>query len=130
MIRIPHFNGSQDAARIELRCPDASSSPHLILAAILSAGVDGIQRKIEPPLPVDYNLYESNTSIKCLPGSLQSATTYLEKSQMLRDRLGESIVDFLVSKRMQEWSDYVETTGDPGSSEITAWEFDRYLLAN
>jgi len=130
MIRVPHFNGSHDAARIELRCPDASSSPHLVIASMLSAGLDGIQRKIEPPLPSDTNLYESKKSIKCLPGSLQSAIMYLEKSRILRDRLGDSTVDFLVNKRRQEWRDYVQSTGDPGSSEITSWEIDRYLLAN
>ncbi|MFW9958597.1 MAG: glutamine synthetase family protein [Candidatus Odinarchaeota archaeon] len=130
MIRVPHFNGSHDAARIELRCPDASSSPHLGIAAMLSAGLDGIQRKIEPPLPSDSNLYESKKSIKCLPVSLQSAISYLEKSKMLRNRLGNSTIDFLVAKRRQEWTDYVQSTEDPGSSEITSWEIEKYLLAN
>ncbi len=130
MIRVPHFNGSQDAARIELRCPDASSSPHLVIAAMLSAGLDGIHRRIEPPQPSDTNLYESKTAIVCLPSSLQEATQYLDSSLMLRNRLGDSAIDFLVKKRKQEWNEYVQSTGDPGSSEITYWEIDKYLLAN
>jgi glutamine synthetase len=130
MVRIPHFNGSHKAARIELRCPDASSSPHLVIAAILSAGIDGILQKTDPPRPADNNVYESNESNKCLPDSLLSAIKHLETSKILRDQLGNPTVDFLVRKRMQEWNDYVETTGDPGSSTITDWEFDRYMLAS
>jgi glutamine synthetase len=101
-----------------------------VIAAILSAGLDGIHRKIEPQLPADYNLYESDAAVQCLPGSLQSALSFLEKSHLLRERLGDSTVDFLVESRKREWSDYVETTGDPGSSDITSWELDRYLFAN
>ncbi len=130
MIRVPHFNGSNSAARIELRCPDGSSSPHLVIAAMLSAGLDGIHRRIEPPLPSDTNLYESKTPIESLPGSLQEAAKHLDNSHLLRDRLGKSTVDFLVKKRRQEWNDYVQSTGDPGISEITHWEIEKYLLAN
>jgi glutamine synthetase len=130
MIRVPHFNGSQDAARIELRCPDASSSPHLAIAAMLSAGLDGIQRKVEPPLAADTNLYESKAQLDNLPNSLQNAILRLQESKMLRQRLGNSTIDFLVKNRLQEWKNYLESTGDHRSSEITSWEIERYLLAN
>jgi glutamine synthetase len=130
MIRVPHFNGAQAAARIELRCPDASSSPHLAIAAMLSAGIDGIERQIDPPLPSDTNLYESKSPLKSLPSSLQNAVLHLEQSKMLRQKLGDSTIDFLVKNRLQEWENYIRATGDPGSFEITPWEIDRYLLAN
>lgn len=130
MVRIPHFNGSKRAARIELRSPDATSSPHLVIASILAAGLDGIERKVEPPQPTDKDLYESGVALKSLPGSLEGALDSLEKSTMMRDVLGDSVVSALVALRKREWKNYVESTGDPGSSEITDWEIERYMHVN
>ena len=130
MVRIPHFNGSKRAARIELRSPDATSSPHLIIASILAAGLDGIERKLEPPLPTDKDLFESGVTLKSLPGSLEGALDCLEKSTMMREVLGDSVVDALVALRKREWREYVESTGDPGSSEVTEWEIERYIHIN
>ena len=130
MVRIPHFNGSKKAARIELRSPDATSSPHLVIASILAAGLDGIERRIEPPQPTDKDLFESGVTLKSLPGSLEEALDSLEKSTMMRKVLGDSVVDALVALRKLEWKEYVESTGDPGSSEITDWEIERYMHMN
>jgi glutamine synthetase len=130
MIRVPHFNGSDKAARIELRCPDATSSPHLVMATMLAAGLDGISRKIEPPRPTDKDLYESTSSTRSLPDSLERALYSLEHSQTMRAVLGDSVVDTLVAMRRKEWKDYVKETRNPGSSEVTAWEIDRYLHVN
>ncbi len=130
MIRIPHFNGSERAARIELRCPDATSSPHLVIATILAAGLDGIERKIEPPEPTDKNLYTSGISLKSLPGSLEEAIEVLERSTMMKEVLGDSVVTSLVSLRKREWKEYVKSTGNPGTSEITEWELLRYMHVN
>ncbi|MFW9786942.1 MAG: glutamine synthetase family protein [Candidatus Thorarchaeota archaeon] len=130
MVRVPHFNGSKTAARIELRCPDATSSPHLVIASILAAGLDGIKKRIEPPHPTDKDLYESGAALRSLPGSLEGALDSLDKSTMMRDVLGESAVDALITMRKREWKEYVESTGNPGSSEITDWEIERYMHAN
>jgi glutamine synthetase len=130
MIRIPHFNGSKKAARIELRCPDTMISPHIGIAAILAAGLDGIVRNLEPPKPTTSNLYKSTSKIESLPGTLRESLLLLEKSQFLREQLGDSIVDTFVSLRMKDWEQYVEATPDPYSSEISTWEIQRYLQAN
>ncbi|MFX1560119.1 MAG: glutamine synthetase family protein [Promethearchaeota archaeon] len=130
MVRVPHFNGADRAARIELRCPDGISSPHLVIASILAAGLDGIERSIMPPEPTDKDLYESGFTIKSLPGSLEGALESLEKSTMMREVLGESVVDTLIAMRRREWKEYVESTGNPGSSEITDWEIERYMHVN
>ena len=127
MIRVPHFNGSEKSARIELRCPDASSSPHLVIAAMLAAGLDGLENKTEPPPFTDKNLYESGISFRSLPGSLEGALESLDKSTLMRSTLGNSTVDTLLKLRKREWKDYVESTGDPGSSEITDWEIEKYM---
>jgi glutamine synthetase len=130
MVRVPHFNGSNRAARIELRSPDATSSPHLVIACFLAAGLDGIERRIEPPLPTDKDLFESGVTLKSLPGSLEGALDRLEKSTMMREVLGDSVVDALIAIRKREWKEYVESTGDPGSSEVTEWEIEKYMHMN
>ena len=130
MIRVPHFNGSEKAARIELRCPDTTISPHLAIAAILAAGLDGIERNLEPPEPTTTNLYRPTTDVASLPGSLRESLSLLSDSHIMRERLGDSAIDSVVDIRLREWDDYVETHGDPYSPEISSWEIDRYLHAN
>ncbi|MFW9962534.1 MAG: glutamine synthetase family protein [Candidatus Sifarchaeia archaeon] len=127
MIRVPFFNGFEKAARIELRCPDATASPHLVIASILVAGLDGIEKRLEPPDPTDKDLYEPGVSYRSLPVSLEGALEKLEKSSLLRSVLGDSVIESLVTMRKREWKEYVESTGDPGATEITEWEIDRYM---
>ena len=69
-------------------------------------------------------------TLKSLPGTLEGVLDSLEKSTMMREVLGDSIVDTLVTLRKHEWKEYVESTGDPGSSEITDWEIERYMHVN
>ncbi|TFG31417.1 glutamine synthetase [Candidatus Thorarchaeota archaeon] len=130
MIRIPYFNGSEKAARIELRCPDTMISPHLGIAGILAAGLDGIKRDLEPGQPITTNLYKTISDVKSLPSSLRESLDLLDKSHLMRKELGDSAVDAFVSLRMREWNDYVETIEDPHSSIITSWEHERYLRVN
>lgn len=130
MIRVPHFNGAAEAARIELRCPDGVSCPHLVIAAMLASGLDGIERRIEPPDPTDKDLYESEVVMKSLPGSLELALDELKRSSIMRKELGESVVDTLVALRTREWENYIDSTRNAESSEITEWEIERYLQAN
>jgi glutamine synthetase len=130
MIRVPHFNGSQNASRIELRCPDSSTSPHLVIAAMLAAGLDGVRRHLEPPPPIGDNLYETDIPVKSLPGSLHEVVSCLGTSDFMREALGDSTIDYLVMKREEEWKDYASITGVSASSEITDWEIERYLLSN
>jgi len=130
MVRVPHFNGSAQAARIELRCPDATISPHLGIAAILAAGLDGIIRDIEPPEPTASNLYKSDSETSSLPGSLRESLEFLNESRFLRQYLGNTVVDKFVSLKMKDWDQYMRATETPKSPEITAWELERYLHAN
>src|SRR5437660_2481124 len=57
-VRIPVYSTSPKSKRIEFRCPDPSANPYLAFAAMLMAGLDGVQRKLEPPTPIDKDLYE------------------------------------------------------------------------
>ncbi len=81
--RIPMYSTSPKAKRVEFRAPDATANPYLAFAAMLMAGLDGIKRKLEPPAPIDEDLYELHDArkaqIKTVPGSLAEAVGALEK---------------------------------------------------
>jgi glutamine synthetase len=81
-IRIPVTGSNPKAKRIEFRVPDPSSNPYLCFAAMLMAGLDGIQNRIEPPEPVDKDLYElppeEHALIQQVPGSLGEVLDNLE----------------------------------------------------
>ncbi|HEY6784151.1 MAG TPA: type I glutamate--ammonia ligase [Gemmatimonadales bacterium] len=80
--RIPMYSKSPKAKRVEFRAPDPSSNPYLTFAALLMAGLDGVQHKIEPPKPMDVDLYELEPSerrhVKNTPGSLPESLAALE----------------------------------------------------
>ncbi|HEX3564966.1 MAG TPA: type I glutamate--ammonia ligase, partial [Acidimicrobiales bacterium] len=80
--RIPLYSKSPKAKRVEFRCPDPSANPYLAFSAILMAGLDGVQNKIEPPDPVDKDLYdlppEELAQVPQVPGSLEESLSALE----------------------------------------------------
>ena len=81
-VRIPLYSKSPKAKRLEFRCPDPSCNPYLAFSAMLMAGLDGIQNRIEPPTPVDRDLYdlppEELAKVPQVPGSLDEALDALE----------------------------------------------------
>ena len=81
-VRIPLYSKSPKAKRLEFRCPDPSCNPYLAFSAMLMAGLDGIQNRIEPPTPVDRDLYdlppEELAKVPQVPGSLNEALAALE----------------------------------------------------
>ena len=84
-MRIPLTGSNPKAKRVEFRCPDPSSNPYLAFAAMLLAGIDGIQNKIEPPEPIDKDLYElppeEHAKVAQVPASLDEALDALEADQ-------------------------------------------------
>jgi glutamine synthetase len=83
--RIPVYSNSPKSKRIEFRAPDPTANPYLAFAAMLMAGLDGIKRKLEPPAPIDEDLYELHddrkAAIKSTPGSLGEVLDALERDQ-------------------------------------------------
>jgi glutamine synthetase len=81
-VRIPLYSQSPKAKRLEFRCPDPSCNPYLAFSAMLLAGLDGVQNRIEPPDPVDKDLYdlppEELAEVPQVPGSLEEALDALE----------------------------------------------------
>jgi len=130
MIRIPQFNGCDKKARIEFRCPDSSCSPHLAIAAILAAGLDGVAKDLEPPAPTSEDLYHVDSETACLPGTLLEALHCLQEDKVLRRVLGETAVDNIVRLRTAEWRDYVSVAGGQNPTGVTDWEIEKYLLLN
>jgi glutamine synthetase len=83
--RIPMYSSNPKAKRVEFRAPDPTANPYLAFAAMLMAGLDGIKKRIEPPAPIDEDLYELHDErkklIKTVPGSLAEAVDALESDQ-------------------------------------------------
>jgi glutamine synthetase len=104
-VRIPMISKSPKAKRIEFRAPDPTANPYLAFSACLMAGIDGIQNRIEPPKPLDKDLYElpplERAGIETTPGSLRATLTaltsdheFLMKGDVFTQELIESYVEY------------------------------------
>jgi len=109
-IRIPMYSASPKAKRVEVRFPDASCNPYLAFSAMLMAGLDGIENKIEPGAPLDKDIYdmkpEELSDIPSLPGSLDEALEHLENDKEFLLKGGvftEDVIDtWITYKRTRE----------------------------
>ena len=128
-IRIPTYFTSPAARRIEFRLPDPACNPYLAFAAMLMAGLDGVINEIEPPDPVDENLYELSpekaAGIKQVPGSLEEVLISLEQDYEFLLRGGVFTEDLI-----ETWLDYKRTNElDPIRLRPHPYEFFLYLDA-
>ena len=72
------YSDAPKAKRIEFRCPDATANPYLAFAAMLMAGLDGVERGLDPGEPAEFDLFEEDHSTAQVPGSLDAALEALE----------------------------------------------------
>jgi len=100
-IRIPMYSESPKAKRIEFRCPDAAANPYLAFAAMLMAGLDGIERGLDPGEPCDWDLFEEDRGVAQVPGSLEDALAALEDDHAFLTRGG--VFD---DELIRTWIDY------------------------
>lgn len=126
LIRVPMIRAGRTAAtRIELRCPDPACNPYLAYAAMLAAGIDGIERDLPLPEPVEENLYHfteddlERRNVATLPSTLGEAVAELERDDVVRDALGEHIFERLAEAQKTEWKSFCR--------HVTQWERDRYM---
>ena len=126
LIRVPSYSpGRENSTRAELRCPDPSCSPYLAFTVMLSAGLDGIKNKLEPPEPAEESLYEINAEkkekmgIKTLPSTLAEAVEEMEKDKVVMDALGPVTGKQFAEAKKAEWDEY--------RTQVTKWEIERYL---
>ncbi|WP_296058639.1 type III glutamate--ammonia ligase [uncultured Amphritea sp.] len=117
MVRVPY-------GRLEFRLPDSGCNPYLVHAAIIAAGLDGIERELDPGAPVNLNLYamteeqRKTKGIEILPQNLNEAITALEADTVLTERMGKEIVAEFIKIKRDEWIDY--------SRHVSDWEVNRY----
>lgn len=116
MVRIP------EAGRFELRLMDGSANPYLMQAGVLAAGLDGIANERHPGKRLDINMYTEGHKagkVKRLPLSLLDAVRLTEKNKILRQMMGNELIDSYCKLKMEQWNDY--------SRHLTQWELDNTL---
>jgi glutamine synthetase len=123
LVRVPASRGAN--TRIELRMPDPSCNPYLALTVMLRAGLDGIERELDPGPPVNKNIYRMShrerrhLRIGELPSDLNEALDEFAKSELMRDALGDHIFRHFLAAKREEWDSYIR--------HVSPWEIDRYL---
>lgn len=127
LIRIPRYTpGREKSTRVELRFPDPSSNPYLAFAVMLAAALDGIEKNLPCPPPMNavniYHLSEeerARRNILPLPGSLEEALDELERDEVLKEALGEAVYSAFTRAKRAEVEEY--------RTQVTDWELKRYL---
>ena len=126
LIRVPEYRpGKEKATRIELRSPDPACNPYLCFSVMLAAGLKGIEDGLEPPEPVEENVYQMTEKerkargINTLPASLADAIALTEKSDLVRKALGEHVFNAFIENKKIEWNEY--------RIHVSKYELDRYL---
>ena len=126
MIRVPEYRpGKEKATRIELRSPDPACNPYLCFSVMLAAGMKGIEDGLEPPEPIEENVYEMTEKerqargINTLPASLADAIALTEKSDLVRKALGDHVFNAFIENKKIEWNQY--------RVHVSKYEIDRYL---
>jgi glutamine synthetase len=129
LIRVPKVSPgrSVEATRVEVRCPDPSANPYLAFAAMLAAGLDGVEKGMKLAEPVEESLFEMTAErvlekgIKEMPGSLGEAIDELERDEVIAEALGDHVPSHFIEAKRNEWDEY--------RMQVTDWELDRYLEA-
>jgi len=126
LVRVPPVPAAKAAStRVEYRAPDPACNPYLALSVMLAAGLDGIERGLELPVEAADNLYAlgeeelAALGVRSLPRTLGEAVTELERSDLLREALGEHTFEHLLRNKRREWAEYC--------AEVTPYELDRHL---
>ena len=111
LVRIPMYKpNKENSTRIEFRSPDSACNPYLAYAVMLAAGLKGIEEK--------YELVD-NAAPESLPANLDEAIAVMEKSDLVRETLGEHVFEYVLRNKRAEWQDY--------RRQVSAYELDRYL---
>jgi len=123
LIRISSRRG--EGSLCEFRLPDPACNPYLCLVAILSSGMEGIRRRLDPGPPVNKDIFNmsqrerSRLRVQILPGDLSEAIRAFEKDKSLQTALGSHISNHIIEAKRSEWQEYI--------GQVHPWELDRYL---
>jgi glutamine synthetase len=128
LVRVPPTKrGKKESTRIEYRAPDPAANPYLAFAAILAAGLAGVERGYSLPPEAAANLYELTIEqrlaegIPSLPSSLADAVNAMEQSELMAETLGEHVFEWFIRNKRAEWADY--------KAQVTPFELRRYLTS-
>ncbi len=127
LIRVPKVSPGKsiEGTRVEVRCPDPSSNTYLAFAAMIAAGLDGVERGLELGDPVEESLFEMDAAtitskgIRELPGTLGEAIAELEADPVICEALGDHVLSHFLEAKRLEWDEY--------RTQVSDWEVDRYL---
>jgi len=126
LVRVPQYKpGKEEATRIEYRSPDPACNPYLAFAAMLAAGLAGIEGGYELPPEASNNIYEMSEAeretagIRSLPEDLVEAIHQAEGSEVLRTALGEHVHEYLMRNKREEWDSF--------KAYVSPYELERYL---
>jgi len=126
LVRVPMYKpGKALATRIEFRCPDPACNPYLAFTVMLAAGLKGVQEGYELPEPVEEDIFEMSSEaraqrgIESLPGSLDEAIRETEKSEVVREALGDHIFEKFIANKKIEWDRY--------RTHVSRFELEKYL---
>jgi glutamine synthetase len=126
LIRVPMYKpGKSKATRMEFRCPDPACNPYLAFAVMLAAGLKGIEEGYDLPDPIEEDIFEMSAkerearSIESLPGSLGQAIHLTERSDVVREALGDHIFDKFIENKKIEWDQY--------RMHVSNYELGKYL---
>jgi len=123
LIRVPAGRGMR--TRVELRNPDPAGNPYLQFAVMLASGLDGIEKNMEPPEPIEKDIYHMSKDerkrlkIDSLPESLGQALEVFSQSKLMKETLGEHIFNHYMHIKTAEWDEY--------RTWVTDWEHKKYL---
>ncbi|USQ75031.1 glutamine synthetase family protein [Ornithinimicrobium cryptoxanthini] len=127
LIRVPMYSfGKGHSRRIEIRSLDSACNPYLSFALILAAGLKGVREGYELPMEAEDDVWALTDGerramgIEELPQSLSEAIQVMESSELVAETLGETVFDFFLRNKRQEWYDY--------RAQVTPFELDRYLV--
>jgi glutamine synthetase len=126
LIRVPRYTpGREKAVRVEIRCPDPAANPYLTFAVLLAAGLDGVEKKIAPPEPVEDDIFEmtpqeiEERGIGSVAANLADALEHLKNNEVVRGAIGEFTFNKFYAAKMQEWDEY--------RIAVSQWELVRYM---
>ena len=123
LVRIP--DAEEINTRLEMRSADPTANPYLLLAACLSAGLNGIKEAKKPMAPITSNVFEmseeerAERGIKPLPSTLHNAVKAFKADPLIQKALGEHLTQSFIDSKNLEWSKYNQSVSD--------WERDRYM---
>tara|TARA_B100001057_G_scaffold459975_1_gene510641 strand:- start:4999 stop:5703 length:705 start_codon:yes stop_codon:yes gene_type:complete len=124
MIRIP------DPGRFELRLMDGSANPYLLQSGIIAAGLEGVNKKLNPGKPLHCNMYtdyKKYPNLKKLPNDINQAIKLLENSKSLNEAFGKDVIESYVKLKKQEIKNFNRKEKFNKKRPITQWEKDNTL---